>query len=198
MTQFKSRVKYFYFDENLVSLLKLSLLIIILLKLKESPMKNYPLKKILFLLSLLCLVSIPTISRADYCAEIKERYWKCVRSSMSSGKCSDSDNVSIPPECLNGGSKLPKGDDSSSSSYSPTPSGSKWNFFRSKKSQKGNPETDPTVVVHKPVKVVNIKPKNGKIYFETEEEVDKYVNQVKEDILKAFKEGKRVRLQYNN
>jgi cell division septum initiation protein DivIVA len=52
--------------------------------------------------------------------------------------------------------------------------------------------------VHKPVKVVNIKPKNGKIYFETEEEVDKYVNQVKEDILKAFKEGKRVRLQYNN
>ena len=155
--------------------------------------------KIVILLSALFIVTMPTLSRADYCSEIKERYWKCVRSSMSSGKCSDSDNVSIPPECLNGGSKMPKGDDSSDSTYSPTPSGSKWSLFRSKKSKKPNTDNDdPNVVVHKPVKVVNIKPANGKIYFETEEEVDKYLSDVKEDILKAFKDGKRVRLQYNN
>lgn len=151
--------------------------------------KNENSSVVLTLLSALFLVSMPTLSQADYCSEIKERYWKCTRSSMSGGKCDSSDNVSIPPECLTAGTKTQK--KGNSSGYAPPSSSS---FFKSRK--KITPYQPPNLVPKKPIKVINIKQLNSKKYIETEEDVNNFTTKIKDELLNALKEGKRVRLQF--
>jgi hypothetical protein len=144
-------------------------------------------RKMLSLFSALFLMSVPTLSHADYCSDIKERYWKCARASMVGESCDSADDVSIPSECLTAGSeKTPK--QAEPSTAPPT-------FFKGKKESKSfvyKPEVTPK----KSVKIVNIKPKNHKIYFETEEEVEQFTTKIHDDLLNAIKEGKRVRLQF--
>ena len=142
---------------------------------------------LLTLFATLSLVGLPTLSQADSCTDIKEQYWNCVRSAMTNGSCDS--NISIPPECLqSGGNETTQNYDSSSKSgFS--------NFFGRKK------EAAPFVYQadlppKNPVKVINIKPTNGKIYLETEEDVDQYIAKIKDELSEAIKDGKRVRLQF--
>lgn len=156
-------------------------------------MNNRKKSVVLTSLGILFLVGIPTLSQADYCADIKEKYWKCARSVMTGEKCNASDNVTIPPECLTAGSESQRNESSSTSS---TPSSSS-SFFGSKKDSTPFIYPKPDLVPKKPVKIINIKPLNGKIYLETEEEVEQFTTKIREDLLNAIKEGKRVRLQFN-
>ena len=139
------------------------------------------------LLSTLSLAGVPALSKAESCGEIKERYWDCVRDAMNGGSCDS--NISIPPECLTAGS-APSGGSSGSSSYSPPP---KPSFF-GKKEKPFVYQAD--LPAKKQVKVIDIKPANGKIYLETEEEVDEYLTKLKDDLTEAINDGKRVRLQF--
>ncbi len=144
-------------------------------------------------LSLACL---PILSYADSCSDIKEQYWNCVRSSMSNGSCES--NVSIPPECLKAGGESSSSSSGSSSSSS-SGSGSGSNFFDSifgSKKEEAPFVYQADLPPKKPVKLIDIKPMNGKIYFETEEEVNQYTTKVKDDMSAAIKDGKRVRLQF--
>lgn len=131
---------------------------------------------------------MPMISQADYCSDMKERYWKCVRSSMTNEKCADGDNISIPSECLNAGAASQK---SSNSSPSEAP---KWDFLKPKKEPK-------SVVVaeskpQKSVQIINIKSLNNKKYLENEDDVNQFVTNLNQALLNAIKDGKKVRLQY--
>jgi hypothetical protein len=140
-------------------------------------------KNIALMLGLLSLAGFPMPSQADYCADIKEQYWNCVRASMTNQSCES--NVSIPPECL--GSTASKEGQSNNSSESRS------SFFGTKKDSKPfvyQSDLPPK----KPVKIVNIKP-DGKIYLETEEDVDQYLTKIKDEISAAIADGKRVRLQ---
>lgn len=140
-------------------------------------------------LSTFLLLSVPTISSAD-CADIKARYWKCTRASMIGEKCNEEDNVSIPPECLKAGSEESTG--GNTDSYS-SPS----NFSKSKtKSEKSDYQAT-TSTPKKTVKVVNIKPLAGKVYFETEEDVEQFTTKIREELLNVIKEGKKARLQFH-
>ncbi len=135
------------------------------------------------LFSVLFLVSLPMLSKANSCADIKEEYWDCVRSSMNNESCKS--NVSIPPECLNSGTE-------SIQNYKSSDTNS--NFFDKQK------ESKPFVYQadlppKKPVKVINVKPIE-RIYFETQEDVDQYVMKIKEELSEAITDGKRVRLQF--
>lgn len=143
-------------------------------------------QKILFLITFLVF---PTLSQADYCADMKERYWKCVRASMTNEKCAEGDNFSIPSECLNAGSSSQKSSDSPAST---TPN---WDFLKSKK------EVTPVIIdtkltPQKSVKIINIKSLNDKKYLETEDDVNQFVTHLNQALLNAVKEGKKVRLQY--
>ncbi|MFI3123291.1 MAG: hypothetical protein QX194_05110 [Methylococcales bacterium] len=142
----------------------------------------------LVLLSTLSLAGVPTLSKADSCSEIKEQYWDCVRDAMNGGSCNS--NISIPPECLTAGSAPSGGSSGSSSSYSPPPRAS---FFK-KKEKPFVYQAD--LPAKKQVKVIDIKPANGKIYLETEEEVDEYLTRIRDDLTEAINDGKRVRLQF--
>ncbi len=138
----------------------------------------------LLLFSTLFLVCLPTLSQADYCAEIKEQYWNCVRASMTNDSCSS--NVSIPPECLKAGSDTTQNYNSSSESTS--------SFLGTQK------ESKPFVYQadlppKKTVKIINIKP-TGKVYLETEDDVNQYTIKIRDELSEAIKEGKRVRLQF--
>ncbi len=140
---------------------------------------------LLTFLGALSLVSLPMPSQADSCSDIREQYLNCVGTSMTSESCDS--NISIPPECLHSGDETIQNYESSSKSTS--------NFFGTKK------ESPPLVYQinlppKKPVKVINIKPTNGKIYLETEEDVDQYVAKIKDNLSKTIKEGKRVRLKF--
>lgn len=145
-------------------------------------------KKILLaLLGTLSLVGLPMPSQADSCSDIKEQYWNCVRASMTNGSCDS--NISIPPECLHSGSETIQNYESSSKSSSSS-------FFGTKKEAATPFVYQADLPPKKPVKLINIKPTNGKIYFETEEDVDQYTAKIKEELSEAIKEGKRVRLQF--
>lgn len=135
----------------------------------------------------LFLAGLPILSQAADCAEIKEQYWQCVRSSMTNEPCTE--NVSIPPECLKAGTETIQNYESSPDSTS--------RFFGSEK--KSTPITPPTTenVPKKPVKIINIKPPKGKIYFETEDDVNQYTTKIRNDLLNGIKEGKRVRLTFD-
>lgn len=143
---------------------------------------------LLTLLGALSLVGLPMPSQADYCSDIKEQYWKCVRASMTNESCDSND--SIPSECLQSGGEATQNGESSSKSNPVSSS-----FFGTKK------ESAPFVYQadlppKNPVKVINIKPTNGKIYLETEEDVNQYIAKTKEELSEAIKKGKRVRLQF--
>lgn len=152
-----------------------------------SRQKNRKNSVVVSLLGALLLISIPTLSQADYCSEIKERYWRCTRASMIGEPCDASDNVSIPSECLTAGSEK--------TSKQAEPSTSQSKFFKSEKNSKPF-VYQPVIAPKKPVKVINIKPQNHKIYFETEEEVNQFTTKIHDDLLNAIKDGKRVRLQF--
>jgi len=140
----------------------------------------------LTLLSTLFLVILPTHSQADSCSDIKEQYWNCVRASMNNQSCGA--NVSIPPECLKSGAEIIQNYNSSEPASS---------FFGTQKESTPfvyQPDSD--LPPKKPVKVINIKPTNGKIYLETEEDVNQYTTKIKDDLSEAIKEGKRIRLQF--
>lgn len=145
----------------------------------------------LTLLSSFFLLHIPMISYAD-CADIKARYWKCTRASMTGEKCNEEDNVSIPPECLNAGSEKSTGGNSESFTPATTPS-----FFEPKTKSKKVDYSATASTPKKPIKIINIKPLAEKIYFETEEDVEKYTTKIKDELLNAIKEGKKVRLQFH-
>jgi hypothetical protein len=135
------------------------------------------------------LTGLPVVSHADYCADIKAHYWKCARASMIGETCEAEDNVNIPAECLNAGTEK-----ESSGSGSATPSDAP-SFFKDKKESKPF-VYQPEVTPKKPVKVVNIKPENRKIYLETEDEVEQFTTKIHDDLLSAIRDGKRVRLQF--
>ncbi len=164
--------------------------------------KNREKSLVITLLSTLFLVVMPGLTQADYCADIKERYWRCARSSMTGEKCSASDNVSIPSECLTAGAASEGGGGSSSSGGGggggDSASKSAWSFFSHKKPPAHpivSPE-DTEIVLKKPVKIINIHPTNGKPYIETEEDVEQFTSKVRADLLEAIKDGKKVRLQF--
>lgn len=140
------------------------------------------------LLGSLLLAGISTGSYADDCADIKARYWKCTRASMIGEKCADEDNVSIPPECL-GGSSEPKQNENQPKSTSSIPD--------SPKDTRPFIYPKPDLVPKKPVKIVNIKPFVGKAYIETEEDAEQFTTKLKNELLDAIKDGKKVRLQFN-
>ncbi|MSR16465.1 MAG: hypothetical protein EXR89_01500 [Methylococcaceae bacterium] len=142
------------------------------------------------LFSMLILVSLPMISRADSCADIKEKYWSCVRDSMANKPCSG--NVSIPPECLNAGSESGSSSSQSYSDPSPRPFSS---LFHRKKKEQATSNYQSERTPKKLVQIINIRPKD-KTYFETEEEVEQYTTEIKDKLFKAFKDGKRVRLEF--
>ena len=152
-------------------------------------------KQNLMVLGFLATLTIPTFSQAGECADIKERYWRCTRASMIGEECAPEDNVTIPAECLGGNTQPKKNTPPPAAEVVPSKAPS---FFdsKSKSNSKENslPKTESSV--KKAVKIVNIKPSYGKVYFETEEEVDKYTTKIKEDILNGIKEGKKVRLQF--
>ena len=149
----------------------------------------------LTLFSMLILVSLPMLSRADSCADIKERYWSCVRDSMANKPCSGG-NVSIPPECLNAGSESGSESGSSKSqSYSDPSPKSFSSLFHRKKKEQATPNYQSERTPKKIVQIINIRP-NDKTYFETEEEVEQYTTEIKDKLFKAFKDGKRVRLEF--
>ena len=138
----------------------------------------------LTLLNTLFLIGLPMSSQSYSCSDIKEQYWDCVRASMNNESCGG--NISIPPECLKAGSETIQNYNSSEPSSS---------FFgRQKESTPFVYQAD--MPPKKPVKVINIKPANGKIYFETDEEVNQYTTKIKDDLSEAIKEGKRVRVQF--
>jgi hypothetical protein len=139
------------------------------------------------LLGTLFLAGLPILSHAADCAEIKEKYWSCVRSSMTNEPCTE--NISIPPECLRSGTETIQNYESSPDSTS--------HFFGSEK--KSTPVATPTreSVPKKSVKIINIKPAKGKIYFETEDDVNQYTTKIRNDLLNGIKEGKRVRLTFD-
>jgi hypothetical protein len=141
------------------------------------------------LLGALFLVALPIVSQAD-CAEIKERYWRCARSSMTGEACDSSDNVSIPPECLTAGSKSQENNSSPTSTSTPS-------FLDLQKKSTPSVSVHPTtdIAPKKPVKIINIKP-SGKTYIETEEDVNQFTTKVRDDLLNAIKDGKKVRLQF--
>jgi hypothetical protein len=148
---------------------------------EKNNMKNM----VLMLLSTLSLVSLPMLSQADSCADVREEYLECIRASMGNGSC-DSD-ISIPPECLKSVNETIQNYNSSSESGS--------NFFDTKK------ETTPFVYQadlppKKIVQVINVKPTHGKIYLETEDDVNQYSTKIKNEMFEAIKEGKRIRLQF--
>ncbi|MEN9898772.1 MAG: hypothetical protein RLZZ66_2421 [Pseudomonadota bacterium] len=154
--------------------------------------------KALLLLGILFLVSIPSISNADTCGAIRQRYWDCVRSSMNNGTCES--NVTIPPECLMGAG-------SSSSSKSKT--GETKTNTEEKKYKRGLFGTKKEIIDTTPIgyqnqenapppkliRTVNIKPK-GRNFLESEEEVNAYLAKVKIDLMAVIKEGRKVRLQF--
>jgi hypothetical protein len=145
----------------------------------------------ILLLSGVLLAILPTLSYSD-CADLKERYWRCTRASMIGEKCAAEDNVTIPPECLNGGGNANEEsrNTTGSSSNSNSTSGKTTRPFI-------YPESEPELVAKKPVKVVNIRALNTKNYIETEEDVEQFVNKVKTELLDGIEEGKKVRLQFN-
>ena len=166
---------------------------------KESQMnnKNQSKKTLLLLSSVLFMGVLPTTSKADNCGAIRERYWACVRASMSNGTCEA--NVSIPPECLMGG------DSSSSKSKKEE----KTNSNEEKKYKRGLFGTKKEIIDTTPIgyqnqenapppkliRTVNIKPK-GKNFLETEEDVNAYLGKVKKDLMTVIQEGRKVRLQF--
>ncbi|MDD5214502.1 MAG: hypothetical protein PHQ03_03055 [Methylococcales bacterium] len=144
------------------------------------------------LLSALFLATLPMFSYADDCADIRAKYWRCTRASMIGEKCTEDDNVSIPPECLGGGKsedETPKSPSDASASNSPKET--------SPKETRPFIYPKPDLVPKKPVKVVNIKPFNNKSYLETEEDVEQFTTKIKTELLNAIKDGKKVRLQFN-
>lgn len=132
---------------------------------------------------------IPSLSQADYCSDMKERYWKCVRSSMTNEKCADGDNISIPSECLNAGAASQKNGNSSPSEAAP-----KWDFLKPKKEPKSVVVTESKP--QKSVQIVNIKSLNNKKYLENEDDINQFVTNLNQTLLNAIKDGKKVRLQY--
>lgn len=154
--------------------------------------------KALLLLGILFFVSLPSISNADTCGTIRQRYWDCVRSSMNNGTCES--NVTIPPECLMGG-------DSSSSSKNKA--GETKTNTEEKKYKRGLFGTKKEIIDTTPIgyqnqenapppkliRTVNIKPK-GRNFLENEEEVNAYLAKVKVDLMAVIKEGRKVRLQF--
>jgi hypothetical protein len=135
------------------------------------------------LLGLLSLISLPMLSHANSCSEIKDEYWNCVRASMNNEACES--DVSIPPECLKSVTDTIKNYNASESNP---------NFF-------GKPKESKPFVYQadlppkKPVKVINVKPAHG-VYLETEEDVNQYITKIKEELSEAITDGKRVRLQF--
>ncbi|MDD5214459.1 MAG: hypothetical protein PHQ03_02840 [Methylococcales bacterium] len=133
------------------------------------------------LLSALFLMNLPALAETD-CTQAKERYWQCIRAAVTNDHpCKESDNITIPPECLIGGAE---------------------------EQAKENPETDstkaelpfdyePEIIQRKPVEVLNIKALQNKPYIETEDEADQFSITIRENLLKAIKEGKKVRLQFD-
>ena len=154
--------------------------------------------KALLLLGILFLVSLPTISNADTCGAIRQRYWDCVRSSMNNGTCES--NVTIPTECLMG---------AESSSSSKSKAGETNSSPEEKKYKRGLFGTKKEIIDTTPIgyqdqenapppkliKTVNIKP-SGKNFLESEEDVNAYLAKVKADLMVVIKEGRKVRLQF--
>jgi len=154
--------------------------------------------KALLLLGILFLVSLPTISNADTCGAIRQRYWDCVRSSMNNGTCES--NVTIPPECLMG---------AESSSSSKSKAGEANSNPEEKKYKRGLFGTKKEIIDTTPIgyqnqektpppkliRTGNIKP-SGKNFLESEEEVNAYLTKVKADLMVVIKEGRKVRLQF--
>ncbi|MGB4499591.1 MAG: hypothetical protein WBI40_12965 [Methylococcaceae bacterium] len=151
-------------------------------------MFNFHITKNQKLLFLVTFLVFPTLSQADYCADMKERYWKCVRSSMTNEKCADGDNFAIPAECLNAGSSSPQNSNSS------TPTPPKWDFLNSKKESKNVVSTESKS--QKSVKIINLKSLNNRKYLESEDDVNEFISNTNEVLLNAIKEGKKIRLQY--
>lgn len=106
---------------------------------------------------------------------------------MTNGSCDS--NISIPPECLHSGNETIQNYELSSKSTS--------SFFGTETEKESPPfvyQTDRPP--KKPVQVINIKPTNIRVYFETEEEVNQYTTKLKDELSEAIIEGKRVRLQF--
>lgn len=143
-------------------------------------------KKDLALLGTLFLVSTPTLAQSD-CAEAKERYWTCIRASVTNHPCKDSDNVAIPAECLIGSSEAQEKSDASKSDTNTTDS------------QKADIPShyEPELIQRKTVEVLNIKALHNKPYIETEDEANQFSMKIRENLIKAIKEGKKVRLQFD-
>ncbi len=155
-------------------------------------------KALLLLNGLLLTGAMPSISNADTCGAIRERYWACVRESMNNGKCES--NVTIPAECLMGGD--------SSSSKGKKEEGTNSNT-EEKKYKRGLFGTKKEIIDTTPIgyqdqenapppkliRTVNIKP-SGKNFLETEDDVNAYVTKVKADLMAVIKEGRKVRLQF--
>ena len=159
--------------------------------------KNQSKKTLLLLGSLIFIGGFPSISKADTCGAIRERYWSCVRASMNNGTCEA--NVSIPPECLMGG-------DSSSSKSKDEKTNSNTEEKKYKRGLFGTKKEiiDTTPIGYqnqdnapppKLIRTVNIKP-SGKSFLESEEDVNAYLAKVKTDLMAVIKEGRKVRLQF--
>lgn len=133
------------------------------------------------LLSALFFVNLPALAATD-CTQAKERYWQCIRASVTNDHpCKESDNVVIPPECLIGGfDAQDKGNSKIDSTNEAIPS-----------------DYEPELIQRKPIEVLNIKALSNKPYIETEDEANQFSLTIRDNLLKAIKEGKKVRLQYN-
>lgn len=143
--------------------------------------------------SILLLAIFPVLSQAADCAAIKAQYWQCVRSSMTGQSCND--NVTIPSECLTAsgasGSTSEKTNGSSSNYSEPSSDSSFFNF--KKEPEFSYPKHNKPV---KPIKTLNLRAFHEKPYLETEEEVELFTSKLKDEMLSAIKEGKKIRLQY--
>lgn len=141
-------------------------------------------KKNLALLGTLFFVSMPTFSQTD-CAEAKERYWTCIRTSVTNHPCKESDNVAIPAECLIGGTETQEKSDVSKSTTTDA-----------KKAEIPS-NYEPELIQRKSVEILNIKALHNKSYIETEDEANQFSIKIRENLIKAIKEGKKVRLQFD-